>query len=283
MPVSKANKRSEQSWKREDQLFRLWIAPRIGNKPMRTIAPIHLEKIKRAMSEIGRAPRSIQYMLATIRQVFNYAAANNLYQGSNPAAGRGVKRPTIDNRRTRFLTNEEADTLLTELSKRSSAVHDVALFSLHTGARAGEIFSLTWGDIDLFSGTILLRDTKSNKNRHLYMTEQVKKMFIRKKQAETKKKELVFPDKNGNKMVQISKTYYRVVNEIGFNEGVADRRDKVTFHTLRHTYASMLVQKGVDIYLVKELLGHSSIVLTERYSHLSESTLKQAALKIQTD
>jgi site-specific recombinase XerD len=51
--------------------------------------------------------------------------------------------------------------------------------------------------------------------------------------------------------------------------------------TDRYSYASMLVQKGVDIYHVKELLGHSSIALTERYSHLSESTLKHAALMIQ--
>ena len=70
-------------------------------------------------------------------------------------------------------------------------------------------------------------------------------------------------------------------SQLNLNEDVTDRRDKVTFHTLRHTYASMLVQKGVDIYQVKELLGHSSIALTERYSHLSESTLKHAALMIQ--
>jgi len=62
---------------------------------------------------------------------------------------------------------------------------------------------------------------------------------------------------------------------------------KVTFHTLRHTLSDtcigMLVQKGVDIYHVKELLGHSSIASTERYSHLSDSTLKHAALMIQGD
>ncbi len=283
LPVSKANKRSEQSWKREEQLFRLWVAPHVGDKPMRQIAPIHLEKIKMYMSKAGRAPRSIQYMLATVRQVFNFALANGLYNGSNPAAGRSVKRPTVDNRRTRFLTNEEAAALLTELLKRSTDVHDMALFSLHTGARAGEIFSLTWGDTDPFTGTALLRDTKSNKNRHLYFTDEVKKVLVQRKPTDANKKDLVFPDRNGNKVVQISDTFNRVINKLNLNEDVTDRRDKVTFHTLRHTYASMLVQKGVDIYHVKELLGHSSIALTERYSHLSESTLKHAALMIQGD
>jgi integrase len=235
------------------------------------------------MSDAGRAPRSIQYMLATVRQVFNYALANGLYHGPNPAAGKVVKRPTIDNRRTRFLTNEEATTLLTELLKRSTDVHNMALFSLRTGARAGELFSLTWGDTDAFTGTALLRDTKSNKNRHLYFTDDIKKMLAKRKSTDSKKTDLVFPDKNGNKIIQISDTFNRVVDKLNLNKDITDRRDKVTFHTLRHTYASMLVQKGVDIYHVKELLGHSSIALTERYSHLSESTLKHAALMIQGD
>ena len=162
-------------------------------------------------------------------------------------------------------------------------VHDMALFSLRTGARAGEIFSLTWGNTDPFTGTALLRDTKNNKNRHLYFTDDVKKMLIRRKPADVKKNGLIFPDKNGNKVARISSTFYRIVDELQLNKDVADRRDKATFHTLRHTYAGMLVQKGVDIYHVKELLGHSSIALTERYSHLSESTLKHAALMIQGD
>ncbi len=282
LSFSKANKRNDRSWKREDQLFRIWINPHIGDKPMREIAPIHLEKIKKIMDKAGRSPRSIQYMLATIRIVFNYAINNGLFYGSNPAAGRSVKRPTTDNRRTRFLTKEETVALLSELAKRSLDIHDMALFSLHTGARAGEVFSLTWGDTDPFTGTALLRDTKSNKNRHLYFTDEVRKMLIRKKMAGLRKTDLVFPDRNGNKVVQISDTFNRVVDELKFNEDVTDRRNRVTFHTLRHTYASMLVQAGVDIYHVKELLGHSSIALTERYSHLSESSLKQAALKIQT-
>lgn len=281
LPVSKQNKRSAQSWQREEQLFRLWISPHIGEKPMRLIAPIHLEKIKKAMSDKGRAPRSIQYMLATIRQVFNHAIANDLYSGPNPAAGQKVKRPTVDNRRTRFLTEEESKALLLELAKRSMDVHNIALFSLHTGARAGEIFSLTWGDVDLFSGTAMLRDTKSNKNRPLFLTEDVKKMLLGRKRKETRKKDLVFPDKNGNKATQVSDTFNRVIDKLKLNEDLTDRRDKITFHSLRHTYASRLVQLGVDIYHVKELLGHSSITLTERYSHLSENSLKQAALRIQ--
>lgn len=97
---------------------------------------IHLEKIKQEMSKAGRAPRSIQYMLATVRQVFiNHAMANGLYHGNNPAAGKSVKRPSIGNRRTRFLKEDESDALLSGLAKRSTDTHDMALFSLHSGAK----------------------------------------------------------------------------------------------------------------------------------------------------
>ena len=141
--------------------------------------------------------------------------------------------------------------------------------------------SLTWGDIDLFQGTALLRDTKSNKNRPLFLTDEVKTMLARRRPADAKPTMLVFPDRNGNKVVQISDSFNRAIDKLGLNADVTDRRDKLTFHSLRHTYASQLVQAGVDIYHVKELLGHSTITLTERYSHLSESALKQAAMKIQ--
>jgi site-specific recombinase XerD len=72
-------------------------------------------------------------------------------------------------------------------------------------------------------------------------------------------------------------------NFLQSNEAMAERRKKVTFQTLHHTYASMLIEKGVNLFHVKELLGHSSIPLTERSPHLSASTLKSAALKIQMD
>ncbi len=69
---------------------------------------------------------------------------------------------------------------------------------------------------------------------------------------------------------------YIVADSIGMNNGVTDRRQKVVFHTLRHTYASWLVEQGVDLYTVKELTGHGTLAMTERYSHLALDTLRRA-------
>lgn len=279
-PHAKQNRRSAATIEREENLFRLWIAPVIGSKPLKDIAPLNLEKIKKDMTKAGKAARSIQYALAVIRQVFNYALANDIYTGKNPAdKSGGVKRPKVDNRRTRYLTRQEASDLLEELGRRSPQVRDIALLSLHTGCRAGEALNLRWQDIDLKGGTALLVDTKSSKNRAIYFTDEVKAMLTGRRQGGPN--EFVFQTDSGEKIPRVSNSFIRAVEKLGLNEGIVDPRQKVTFHTLRHSFASWLAEDGVDLYHIKELLGHSTITLTERYSHLSDSVLKQAALRIQ--
>jgi site-specific recombinase XerD len=67
------------------------------------------------------------------------------------------------------------------------------------------------------------------------------------------------------------------IDDLGLNNNVKDARQKVVFHTLRHSYASWLMMEGADILAVKELLGHSTTAMTERYSHLSPDHLKKTA------
>jgi integrase len=261
----------KKSCEREEEIYKLWIEPVIGNVTMKDVSPIHLERIKKNMSDAGRAPRTIHYCLAVIRQVFNYAKRINLYSSDNPVGK--VKKPTFDNKRVRFLAREEADKLLKELQLRSPELHDMAILSLHSGLRAGEIFNLTWGDIDIEKGIVLLKDTKTGKNRFAYMTNEVKKMLSVKQKG--KHNEPVFMGRGG-KIKNVSNTFDRTVKDLGLNTGVTDPRQKIVFHSLRHTYASWLVESGVDLYTVKKLLGHSSIAMTERYSHLGQNTLQNA-------
>lgn len=271
LPDAKSNK-DPQTCRREESLFRLKISPVIGSLALADVAPFHLEQMKKKMSDAGAAPRSIRYALAVVRQVFNFSRRNGLFNGDSPTSK--VKMPQSDNRRLRFLSHEEADRLLESLERRSIDLYEMALLSLHSGMRAGEIFSLTWGDVDLKRGIISLRDTKSGKNRIAFMTETARKILVQEERGEND--DLVFPGRGGVKINHISKTFDEVVKDIGLNEGVTDPRRKAVFHTLRHTYASWLVESGVDLYTIKELLGHSTIALTERYSHLGNNTLQNA-------
>ncbi len=275
-PEAKHNK-NWRSYRREESLFRLWIEPVVGRMPFKDIRPFHMEKIKKDMIDAGKAPRSIQYALAVVRQVINHAIRNEIYSGDNPATK--VSRPKVDNKRLRFLTHEEADLLLDNLLKRSQQLHDMALLSLHCGPRAGEIFDLTWGSVDFERDSIVLLDTKSGKNRTVYMTNEVKQMLMSKTRGGPT--DLVFIDRKGVKIKEVSNAFGRAIKELGFNDGIEDPRLKAYFHTLRHTSASWMVQNGEDLYTVKELLGHSTLAMTERYSHLAKDNLKNAVKRFE--
>jgi integrase len=267
--------RGDKAIETESGLYKNWIMKDLAGIAIRDISPFHLEKIKSKMAKKGRAPRSIEYTLAIVRQVFNYARRTDLFAGDNPVSK--VKIPRKDNRRVRFLTHEEADTLLNALMKVSKQVHDIALLSLHTGMRAGEIFSLTWGCVDLEAGIITLKpeDTKNKTGRPVFVTQAVKDLLAEIKPGDAGRDDLVFPGRGGVKIEKPSKTFTRVAADL-FNKGVDDSRQRVVFHTLRHTYASWLVMEGVDLYRVKELLGHKDLTMTARYSHLAPDTLRGA-------
>ena len=132
---------------------------------------------------------------------------------------------------------------------------------------------MTWGNADL-NRRIINVDGKGGKNRPAFMTDQVKTML--ESLGGGKPYDLIFPDRNGKKIKRISNTFQRSVNDLGLNDGITDSRQKVVFHTLRHTYASWLVEDGTDLYIVQKLMGHSSLEMTERYAHLGENTLQNA-------
>jgi len=268
LPYAQSNK---ISWVKEEMLFRLWIKPVIGNKCLKDISQFDIERLKKKMNEADKAPKTINYAIDVIRMAFNMAIKWNIAK-NNPAFG--IKRPKKDNRRMRFLSPEEAQSLLNECKRRSQQLYELAFLSLHTGMRFGEIANLIWQDIDFENELIRIKDPKNTTNRIAYMTPEIKAMLKAKRQG--KPNELVFKDRNGGRIQTISKAFNEAIKALGLNDGVEDRRDKVIFHTLRHTFASWLAIQGTPIYTIKELLGHKSLVMTERYSHLLPGVQREA-------
>jgi len=267
--------------RRERYVFDYYIKPVIGDTPLRDVNKGHIEEIKAAGITKGLAPATVNIILATIRQVLNYGIDRGLID-SNPVSK--VKKVKLDNRRMRFLTQDEAETLLTAIKAKSIETYRITLFSLHMGLRAGEIFNLTWADINLENGTVFIKDTKTGHNRHAYMTDKVRAEI--ESMARGQGKDLVFPAREYAKikhMTTISKTFMRAVDDLKLNEGIEDPRQKIVFHSMRHTFASWLVQKGVSIYVVKELLGHRTLTMTERYSHVAGDHLRQAAAVLDSE
>ena len=265
--------KSPATWQTERSYYKHWIEPVIGNRPMAQIGVIDLEKIKSRMTKAGLAPSTIADSLGLVRLVFNYARRCKRFTGENPVSL--IKLPKRDNRRVRFLSREEADRLLGALSERSLQLHNISLLSLYCGLRAGEVFNLTWGDVDFQRRQLFIKDPKSGKNRYAYLTAETYSV-LEELWTEQSSEEYVFLSSKGKKICWVSNLYALVVEELGFNTGITDRRKRVVFHTLRHTFASWLAESGVDLYTIAQLLGHSTIKMTERYAHLSEGSLRAA-------
>jgi integrase len=164
------------------------IKTRFDDKRLDEISPFDLERMKSEMAKAGLSPKTISHCLGLIRSMYNRASDWGFYQGENPV--KKVKKPVIQNARDRFLSVEESEILLKELKRdhrfkkeyrelEDPKLHDIALLSLHTGARASEIFNLKGQDIDFRNGLITLRDTKNKETRYAPMTEAVKVMLKR--------------------------------------------------------------------------------------------------------
>lgn len=264
------------SFKNEVCIFHNWLEPSIGAKSLAAISPMDLERVKKTVLDAGRAPRTAEYVLAVVRQVFNFAGRAGLFDGRSPV--QGVKMPRKDNKRLRFFAPEEAERLLAALAEASSDVSNHALMALHCGMRFGEIASLTWGDVDFENGMVVLRDTKGGQNRHVPMTARVRAMLEERKAAAGTPfpSSLVFPGRGGVRMRQVSNTFDKTVDSLGLNDGIEDPRQRLVFHSCRHSFASWLVMNGTPLYTVARLMGHSTLSMTERYSHLAPDHMKEA-------
>ncbi len=264
--------RKKATTRKAKEHFKNWIEPVIGNTPLKDVKSFAIEKIKKNVLGAGKAPRSLQYIFATIRQAWNHARREGLVSGDSPT--KSVRIPKVDNRRVRFLSHKEAETLLSSLQEKDSTAYSLALLSLHTGARMGEMAALRWGHIDTERGMIRIMDAKGGIGRTVFMTERVKAMFEAMKRG--KPEGYVFTRTDGKPFGEMPRIFFEVVAGLGLNDGISDPRQKVVAHTLRHTFASWHVTAGTDIYTLKELLGHSVIQMTERYSHLAPGTLQNA-------
>lgn len=261
-------------------MMRLWLTP-VADMPLREITSADLENlVMRPMAEAGRSPGRIRYALTVVSVVWNMAAERGIVSGENPA--RIIKKPKVDDQRDRFLSLAEAADLLMTLKKLSPDSHDVALLSLFSGLRIGECLKLTWADVNFEDGTIFVKETKNTRNRHAFINAEIEEILNRRWENGQGKSSRVF-DFNGSTYPYsiVRKNFALAVKALGLNEGVTDRRQRVVIHSMRHTFASWLVQKGTPLYTVSKLMGHSSIKMTERYAHLAPDTQRAAAMDLE--
>ncbi|MBA4312667.1 MAG: hypothetical protein C0417_08555 [Chlorobiaceae bacterium] len=188
---------------------------------------------------------------------------------------RKVQKPKTSEVQPVYLNKEDMTSLLGKVT--DIQCKNLFLVAVLTGLRLGELLNLQWSDIDLIKKVIYIKNretfsTKNRKNRVAPINEQLLNVLILMK--ENASSEIVFHSKGKHlKPNWISKAFKGYVLKTGLNE-------KLHFHSLRHTFASWLVQDGVSLYEVQKLLGHSNISVTQVYSHLQPETLHSTVNKI---
>jgi integrase len=174
-----------------------------------------------------------------------------------------------DNQKTEDLTPEQLKSLLAAIDNSTDIqAADMMRLALFTGMRRGEMFKLKWNDVDNQRGFISIRNPKGGVSQKIPLNEQARKVL----ESHPRKSEYVFVTHKGNAFVDIGR---RVKSD---KRGRGIPADFRALHGLRHSFASMLASSGkVDLYTIQKLLTHKSPVMTQRYAHLRDETLKNAS------
>ncbi len=264
--------RKPESIRKIEEHVKNWIGPVIGKKPFHKITPRHLEKIRSNLVEAGRSPRTIQYVMASFRVIWNKARTYGLVFDESPT--KKIEMPRVSNTRQRYLKQYEAKALLEAVRAKSEQTYQICLFSLHTGMRFSEITGLQWGHVDLDTSRIHIFNAKGDKDRTVPMTGEV--FAVLDGLPKGMNNEYIFPSRVGGRIGKISKSFDLAVAELGLNDNVTDPKLRFSFHCLRHTHASWMIESGSSLYLVQKQLGHSTPVVTQRYSHVGDAQLEEA-------
>jgi integrase len=243
----------------------------LGNITMRDLTVGRLDEYKQHLLKIRcLAASTVRHLLISLASSINHAVRHGLWVGVNPLSKvAGFKMPQPDNKGERWLRPDEADRLLSSLRVSSPLWHDLSLTSLHTGLRLTELYKLRVRDVDAVSMTAFVT-AKGGRREAVALTQEALEVILRRGGEPG---DLVFRGRTG-KRPDKSVPFSQAVELLGFNNGVTDRRHRVWFHTLRHTFASWLVQGGVDLYTVQHLLRHRSPQMTQRYAHLDPTRFR---------
>jgi len=204
--------------------------------------------------------------LALLSMMFNVAIQWDILERSPT---KGVKKFKEDNQKQRFLSADEIGRLYQAMEAEDNKVAVNALkLLLLTGCRREEILKLKWEDVSIESGTLFLPDSKTG-SRYVQLNAAAKELLT---SIVRGKGLFVFPGhRDENKPINNPrKCFTRLLKHAKIEENVR-------LHDLRHTYASILVNSGASLFVVQKALGHSNPITSQRYSHLSNQTLRDAS------
>ncbi|QXE87367.1 site-specific integrase [Geomonas nitrogeniifigens] len=254
------NKKSLLKMMRED----------FGVLPLKFFTTEYVEQYQSRLLTNGLSEGTVNRRIGCLKNMFTKAVDWKLASNSMFAEVHKVKVLKETMKRDRFLSREEIKLLLDCCGSYMEQQHlkPIIVFAVNTGCRKEEILSIKWKQVDLKHGFITLYKTKNTELRKIPINEPLRAML-----NELPKKEDVpyvfYNFKTDERFLDLKRSFRTAATKAGFD-------NDVVFHTLRHTFASHLVMAGVDIPTVSRLMGHKSITMTMRYSHLAPNHLSNA-------
>jgi integrase len=244
-----------------------------AGQEMHTLTPSDIRKYIRHRKAMGISPSTINRETALLSAAINYANREWDWQLPNPVKGRKLKEPEG---RVRWITEEEAALLIKSAGHDSRAAPYLPQFirlALHTGCRKNELLMLEWKRVNFKDRLIFLEGihTKSGKRRSIPLSKAAVEAL--KERAEYRKQwcprsPWVFCNQKGKRIANIRNSFESARKRAGIED--------FRIHDLRHTCAAWLISRGAPIAEVRDLLGHCSVTMTERYAHLAPDRVRAA-------
>lgn len=268
-------KREKRSWLTDQQRYDKEIDDALGDFPLRAVTEEDVQEFADSLCEKEYAPATVRQYVGIVKHLFYIAMEIKLdgvrvFNGVNPV--KDVLLPEVYNERVRYATPQEVDLLLGEAcTLESPDLHDAIILSLNTGLRLGELKRQRWMDVDIYGQMVTVPDEARRKpGGQVPMNRQALAVYLcRRELSGGAPAEPVFPPVAGGAYRNnLSESFRAIADRLGLNDGITDRRYKLTFHSMRHTFASWLALKGTDIYRIQKLMRHRDIKMTMRYAHL---------------
>ena len=261
-------KQYKRGWRTNMSMLKIHIIPVFGSLFLNEIKLSAVIKLHCSMREKGYAAVTCNNAIIMMRHMFNLAKKWDIKGADhNPAAG--IALFEINNQRERYLTRKEVRVLKEAINESDNTqLKYIVVLLLFTGCRKRELLDAKWEHFDIQRRIWRIPTTKSGKLRHVPLSDAV--IEVLKSLPRFDECPYLIPNPDTLKPFN---TIYISWNTARNRAGMPDLR----MHDLRHSFASFLINSGRSLYEVQNILGHSQLSSTQRYAHLSQTTLVAAA------
>jgi integrase len=255
----------------------MWWKDQLGEYTLADTSPALIAECRDRLREGNthlkkqRSPATVNRYLAALSHCFSIAVKEWGWLDDSPM--RKVRKMQEPRGRVRFLSEEERPALLDACSNSENPyLYSIVVLALSTGARQGEILSLKWDQVDFKRGQITLFETKNNEIRSLPLVGHALKQIKDISKVRRIDTDLIFPGKRKNQPIDIRHWWNIALKEAKIKN--------FRFHDLRHSAASYLAMNGATLTEIADILGHKTLQMVKRYSHLTEQHTSKVVAKM---